>query len=91
MNDDSAGFIEAAAPAPKKAIRCQEVRASRMIALLLQMGIKSAADMSIEEAARAYRRMRRGVESSHVSMGPGQLASWATKRRRAKQTHPGKR
>jgi hypothetical protein len=62
-----------------------------MIALLMQMGVKSAEDMTLEEACKAQRRMRRGVESSGISLAPATLAARDLRRRRAKNTHKGKR
>jgi len=69
----------------------RELRASRMIALLAQMGIKSAVDMSLEDACRSYSRLRRGVENIGVPMSPAVLAHKSRQRRRARQTHRGKR
>ncbi len=72
-------------------MRFQELRGTRMVALLLQMGIKSAKDMSLEEASRQYGRLRRATENTRDPLGPVQLAAYSQKRRRARITHPGKR
>lgn len=72
-------------------MRCQEIRASRVIALMLQLGVKSARDMSLEDASKQERRMRRAVETTGIAMGPAALATRDLKRRRAKVTHPSKR
>jgi hypothetical protein len=70
----------------------KELRASRMIALLAQLGIKSAKEMSIEDAVRQERKLRRSMDNvGSVPMSLGALAAYSTKRRRARQTHPGKR
>ena len=69
----------------------REVRASRMIALLAQIGIKTAKDMSIEDACRSYSRMDRGMNARGPGMSPAQLADYSRKKRRGRVTHRGKR
>ncbi len=70
----------------------RELRASRMITLLAQLGIKSAKTMSMEDACREYARLRRSVEGTKRDPMPlGVLVDRSAKRRRARQTHPGKR
>lgn len=69
----------------------KELRASRMIALLAQLGIKSAKEMSLEDAARQERKLRRSMEKRGEPMSAAALAARSTKRRRSRQTHPGKR
>jgi hypothetical protein len=90
MSDDATEVEEQVIPEKRK-IRCQEVRASRMIALLKQMGIKSAEEMSLEDAAKSHRRMRRGVESCGQALPLAQIVARSSRRRRAKNTHRGKR
>lgn len=62
-----------------------------MIALLLQMGIKAAKEMSLEDASKQERKMRRAVEADGMPMHPAQLAARSLHLRRARRTHPGKR
>lgn len=70
---------------------CREVRAAKFVAQLLSLGIQSANSMSTEEACRAYERIRRGARNSGPAKSLAQLVAESGKRRRAKQTHPGKR
>ncbi len=66
-------------------MQCDEVRATRMVAMLLSLGIQSANAMSKEEACREYAKLQRRVNSSGVYMTPAQLADRAMKRRRRAQ------
>lgn len=70
---------------------CREVRATKYVATLLSMGIKEANDLTLEEACRGYERARRGARASGPAMPLSVLVANSTKRRRARQTHPGKR
>lgn len=70
---------------------CREVRATKYVATLLSMGIKDANDLKLEEACRGYERVRRGARASGPAKSLATLVAESTKRRRARQTHPGKR
>jgi hypothetical protein len=72
-------------------MRCQEQRAIRMITIMKSLGVKSAEDMSLEDACRTYSRVQRGTVNNGVPMSAAQLAHASARRRRARQTHPGKR
>lgn len=70
---------------------CSEVRATKMVAILLALGIKSAEAMSKEEACRLYSRTTRGVRSTGKPMSPFELGRVGRQKRRARNTHRGKR
>lgn len=70
---------------------CREVRATKMVAHFLSLGMKTANDLSVEEACRLYERIRRGAYAKPYGMSATELDRVGRQRRRAKQTHPGKR
>jgi hypothetical protein len=72
-------------------MKFQNTRASQLIATLLQLGIKTAKDMSLEEACRMHARARRGVNRLGAPMSLPALVQKSRQRRRARNTHPGKR
>lgn len=69
----------------------RELRATKMVATLKVMGIKAAEAITVEDACRLWSRAQRAAFSTGEPMHPAQLASYSTRRRRAKITHPGKR
>jgi hypothetical protein len=72
-------------------MRMQEVRATKMVAMLKLSGIKSAEEISLEDACRLWGKVSRAAFHTRAGMDPLSLATWSTRRRRAKITHPGKR
>lgn len=67
-------------------ILCDEIRATRMVALLLQLGIASANAMSKEEACREYGRLtRRSRPLKGQYMTLQQLAAKSSRNRRRKK------
>lgn len=79
-------------------VRSKIRSAVAMIAALMHMPPQpgkpygdAAKDLDLETAARFASRYKRRMFSTQRSMGPAELQSWGRKRRRARQTHPGKR
>lgn len=70
---------------------CREVRAAKAVATLLALGIKTANEMSTEEACRVHARAQRGARSTGRTKPLALLVAESSKRRRARITHPGKR
>lgn len=67
-------------------VLCDEIRATRMVAMLLQVGIASANAMSKEEACREYGRLQRRMnpfKGRHMTLQ--QLVAQSTKKRRRKK------
>jgi hypothetical protein len=72
-------------------MRCAEYRATMMVLALKQMGIKSAEEITLEDACRLHAKAIRAQFSTDRPMGPAQLAVLSRKKRRGAITHPGKR
>ena len=79
-------------------MRSRLVNAATLIAAMAnlpaQKGLpfgEAAKDLSEAEANRYSSRLYRRQWSSDRGMSPDQLVVWSRQRRRARQTHPGKR
>ena len=70
---------------------CREVRATKYVAGMMALGVKVDQDISVEEACRRYERIRRGAIAQPYGLPLAALVANSVKRRRAKNTHPGKR
>ncbi len=71
-------------------VYCDEIRATRMVALLLQVGIQSANAMSKEEACREYARLQRRMNPfKGRPMNLQQLAAKSSYNRRRKKNRRG--
>lgn len=73
-------------------MRCQEVRAARMISIMESLGVKSAKECSVADACKFYSRVSRGANKiAQPPLPPAILQQKGRQKRRARQTHPGKR
>ncbi len=70
---------------------CREIVKEKMIAHLKELGIKTADTLSVEEACQWYSRVKRGIASTGVHMPLATLITKSRNKRRARQTHRGKR
>jgi len=52
---------------------------------------EAAKDLTEAQAARYASRLKRRLYSKKRGMSPAEIQRWSRQRRRARQTHPGKR
>lgn len=69
----------------------REINARKIVEHFKALGIKTAESMSVDDAVRVYSRVKRGTWSRGYYMSPAELDKKSRQRRRARQTHKGKR